>query len=203
MPALWRATPRRCRASATRITVDRRTPAPGRCLSIPASPSRRARAASTSSSGWRRSRPTSSAVYGAKSAGTWAPSKRSSIQLSTAASVGVVERRLRDAGDAARYSRPPGTARKRATEPASGGHAARRAGAVGEMAALAVERVVERGAADRRRAGARPGQREQRAPRERRPPHDLVATPSTIATEQCTARLFVPKHQSRSLFFDV
>ena len=33
--------------------------------------------------------------------------------------------------------------------------------------------------------------------------YDFVATPSTTATEQLTARLLVPKHHSRSLFREV
>jgi hypothetical protein len=65
---------------------------------------------------------------------------------------------------------------------------------------LALERVVERGALHGRRRSAAEEEGEDEAV----PAHyDFVATPTTIATEQCTARLFVPKHHRRSLFLDV
>ena len=74
--------------------------------------------------------------------------------------------------------------------------APRRARAVLEMAALAVEHVVEGG---RFGAGGE-GERDDEQPRPRH--YDSFDTPRIIATEQLTARLWVPKHQSRSLFLE-
>src|SRR5262249_48882192 len=110
----------------------------------------------------------------------------------------VVERRLRDAGDAHEVLATAGHREKARDRARERRHAPRRTDAVGAVAALTIERVL-----DARCIGARDARRREQDERRERASHDSVAWPITIATEQVTARLFVPKHHRRSLFFDV
>ena len=112
---------------------------------------------------------------------------------------GVVERRLRDPGHARNVFAAPADTQELSDRPRQCRDAARRAAAVGAVASLTVERVVERRAAHVGRG--RDARRDEHDGDGAN--HDRVATPSTTATEQFTARLLVPKHQRRSLFFDV